>query len=185
MIFQDFWNNCVVMRKKIVIFLIADIIGPDNSNVVCCLPWHLKWSESPSVLSDSSWPVDCTVHGILQARILEWVAIPFPRGSSQPRDRTQVSHIAGRFFTRWAIREALKFEGHAKFQLEISGGKKKIRKDLPWLWIPFILTTAVILRSGGWTLSGKPLSQGVSKHLITNEGVFGRKLCYSFVRRNF
>ena len=38
-------------------------------------------------------------HGILQARILEWVAIPFSRGSSQPRDRTQVSCIAGRFFT--------------------------------------------------------------------------------------
>ena len=44
-------------------------------------------------------PVDYTVHGILQARILEWVAFPFSRGSSQPRDRTQVSHIAGRFFT--------------------------------------------------------------------------------------
>ena len=37
--------------------------------------------------------------GILQARILEWVAVPFSRGSSQPRDQTQVSHIAGRFFT--------------------------------------------------------------------------------------
>ena len=45
-------------------------------------------------------PMDCTVHGILQARILEnWVAIPFSRGSSQPRDRTQVSCIAGGFFT--------------------------------------------------------------------------------------
>ena len=44
-------------------------------------------------------PMDYTVHGILQARILEWVAFPFSRGSSQPRDRTQVSHIAGRFFT--------------------------------------------------------------------------------------
>ena len=48
-------------------------------------------------------PVDCSppsssVHGILQARILEWVAISFSRGSSQPRDRTQVSHIAGRRF---------------------------------------------------------------------------------------
>ena len=42
-------------------------------------------------------PMDYTVHGILQARILEWVAFPFSRGSSQPRDRTQVSHIAGRF----------------------------------------------------------------------------------------
>ena len=44
-------------------------------------------------------PMDCIVHGILQARILEWVAFPFSRGSSQPRDRTQVSRIAGRFFT--------------------------------------------------------------------------------------
>ena len=41
-------------------------------------------------------PIDYTVHGILQARILEWVAFPFSRGSSQPRDRTQVSHIADR-----------------------------------------------------------------------------------------
>jgi len=47
-----------------------------------------------------------TVHEILQAKILEWVAIPFSRGSSQPRDQTQVSHIAGGFFTSWAIREA-------------------------------------------------------------------------------
>ena len=50
-------------------------------------------------------PMDL-VHGILQARILEWIAFPFSRGSSQPRDRTQVSLIAGRFFTNWATREA-------------------------------------------------------------------------------
>ena len=48
-------------------------------------------------------PMDCglpgsSIHGILQARLLEWVAISFSRGSSQPRDRTQVSHIAGRCF---------------------------------------------------------------------------------------
>ena len=47
-------------------------------------------------------------YGILQARILEWVAFPFSGGSSQPRDRTQVSHIAGGFFTSWATREAQK-----------------------------------------------------------------------------
>ena len=47
-----------------------------------------------------------SIHDVLQARILEWVAIPFSRGSSQPRDRTQVSRIAGRCFTLWAIREA-------------------------------------------------------------------------------
>ena len=44
--------------------------------------------------------------GILQARILEWVAIPPSRESSQPWDRTQVSYIAGGFFTAWATREA-------------------------------------------------------------------------------
>ena len=44
-------------------------------------------------------PMDYTAHGILQARILEWVALPVSRGSFQPRDQTQVSHIAGRFFT--------------------------------------------------------------------------------------
>ena len=44
-------------------------------------------------------PIDYTVHRILQARILEQVAFPFSRGSSQPRDQTQVSGIAGRFFT--------------------------------------------------------------------------------------
>ena len=44
-------------------------------------------------------PVDYAVHGILQARVLERVGVPFSRGSSQPRDQTQVSHIVGRFFT--------------------------------------------------------------------------------------
>ena len=53
---------------------------------------------------DCSWPGP-SVHGILQARTLEWVAMPSSRGSSQPRDQTQMSHIAGRFFTVWATRE--------------------------------------------------------------------------------
>ena len=75
------------------------------------LPLHLHASLSPKVkvlvapscptLCD---PMDCTppgssVHGILQARILEWVTIPFSRGSSRPRDQTWVSHAAGKFFT--------------------------------------------------------------------------------------
>ena len=54
-------------------------------------------------------PMDCTVHGILQARILEWVAYPFSGGSSQSRNRTRVSWMASRFFTSWAIREGLLF----------------------------------------------------------------------------
>ena len=52
-------------------------------------------NKSRSVFA-TPWTV---VLGILQARILEWVAFPFSRGSSQPRNQTQVSHIAGRFFT--------------------------------------------------------------------------------------
>ena len=52
-------------------------------------------------------PMDYTVHGILQARILEWVA--FSRESSQPRGRTQVSHTAGGFFTSQATREAQEY----------------------------------------------------------------------------
>ena len=53
-------------------------------------------------------PMDYTVHGIFQARILKWVAFPFSRGSSQPRDQTQVSCIAGRFFYQLSHREAPK-----------------------------------------------------------------------------
>ena len=51
-------------------------------------------------------PPGSSIHGIPQARILEWVVMPFSIGSSQPRDWTQVSHIAGRFFTIWVTGEA-------------------------------------------------------------------------------
>ena len=54
-------------------------------------------------------PMDYTVHGILQIGILEWVAFPFSRGSSQPRDQIQVSCIEGGFFTSWATREAQEY----------------------------------------------------------------------------
>ena len=55
---------------------------------------EVKVAQSCQTLCD---PMDYIVHGILQARILEWVAFPFSRGSSQPRDQTQVSRIAGFF----------------------------------------------------------------------------------------
>ena len=66
-------------------------------------------SESRSVMPDSLRPLDYTVHGILKARLLEWVAFPFSRGSSQPKDRTQVSCIVGGFFTSLATREAQEY----------------------------------------------------------------------------
>ena len=66
-------------------------------SIVSC--WsEMKITQSCPTVCD---PMNYTVHGILQVRILEWVAFPFPRGSSQPRDRTQVSCIADGFFTSW------------------------------------------------------------------------------------
>ena len=66
-----------------------------------------KWKWSHSIVSHSLQPYgshqdppgSSSIHGIFEARILEWVVIFFSRGSSQPRDRTQVSHAAGRLFT--------------------------------------------------------------------------------------
>ena len=74
--------------------------------------WVSGWQKwSCSVVSDSFRPhtVACRAPpstGLFQARVLEWVAISFSRGSSQPRDQTQVSCIAGRRFTVWATRQA-------------------------------------------------------------------------------
>ena len=70
------------------------------------------WSEVAQSCPTLCDPMDCSlpgssVHGIFQARVLEWVAISFSRGSSWPRDWTRVSRIAGRHFTVWATREVL------------------------------------------------------------------------------
>ena len=73
-------------------------------------------------------PMDYTVHGILQARILELVAFPFSRGSSQPRNRTQVSRTADGFFTSWATREVLGGLGNKHLMLTVlEAGKSEIR----------------------------------------------------------
>ena len=66
-----------------------------------------KWSEVTQLCPILCDPMDCSlsgssVHGIFQARVLEWIAISFSRGSSWPRNRTRVSCIAGRRFTVWA-----------------------------------------------------------------------------------
>ena len=72
----------------------------------CFVNYEVKW-KSVSRVQIFATPWTIWTHGILHARILEWVAFPISRGSSQPRDQTQVSHTAGRFFTNWATREAL------------------------------------------------------------------------------
>ena len=93
----------------------------------------VKVAQSCPTLCD---PMDYTVHGILQTRILEWVAFPFLRGSSQPRDRTQVSHTAGRFFTSWATREAWLKGWQVKFILQRNSwtSEKKTRRWVWWKW---------------------------------------------------
>ena len=96
----------------------------------CCILWYsfsgepvatLLATHSAVLCLVTQWcltlcyPMDCSppgpsVHGdFLQARILEWVAMPSSGGSSQPRDWTQVSRIASRFFTAWATREAQEY----------------------------------------------------------------------------
>ena len=76
--------------------------------------------------TNCSLPRSC-VHGILQARILEWIAIPFSRAFSWPRDRTQVSCIVGRFFTIWAT---------GKIHLERYSQMGKLGLELYTIWDP-------------------------------------------------
>ena len=82
--------------------------SPPGPSVHGILQTRLLSNSSCPTLCD---PMDCSppgssVHGILQTRLLEWMAIPFFRGSSWPRDQTQVYCIVGRFFTIWATQEA-------------------------------------------------------------------------------
>ena len=95
--------------------VILSEISQKKTNII----WHhlyVESKESESEVAQSCLtlfdPVDCSlpgssIHGILQARILEWVAISFSRGSSRPRYQTWISCIAGRHFTLWATREGV------------------------------------------------------------------------------
>ena len=108
---ESFFDSIFYTTGKPVLSLVT--LGPGQA--VLLLAWQatsslwvtawfwVKVAQSCPTLYNSK---DDTFHGILQARILEWVAFPFSRGSSQPRDQTQVSLIAGGFFTSWATREA-------------------------------------------------------------------------------
>ena len=83
------------------------ILPIKRSSTTSCLKFHI-WGVLQCLVTQSCPtlcdPMDCSppgssVHGILQARILQWVALPSSRGSSQPRDQIQISHTAGGFFT--------------------------------------------------------------------------------------
>ena len=89
-----FWG-CLFLSRSLSLFFFFLL----HCGVCGNLKVKVKVTQSCRTLCD---PMDYTVRGILQARILELVAFPFSRGSSQPRDRTQVFHIADGFLTSWA-----------------------------------------------------------------------------------
>ena len=85
-------------------------------------------------------PPGSSVHGILQARILEWVAISFSKGSSQPRDQTQVSRIAGRCFNLWATREAQQIYTYVLWTLIIKAQEMMLKFWInPFLFFFFLI----------------------------------------------
>ena len=134
--------------------------------------WKLVAQSCPTLcdLTDCI-PPDSSVHGILQVRILEWVAISFSRGSFQARDQTQVSCTAGRFFTNWATREGCLVGPHQtvdesiiKIQAEwvIVDGDGWVKKPgverINYIWMPEVdqqnkmdsTGDSRVLSSGNW-----------------------------------
>ena len=112
-----------------------EVLGPLGK--VLNLAWEVSWKEVRETgragRKRKSYPTFCnpmdyTVHGILQAVILEWVAVPFSRWSFQPRNWTQVSSIAGGFFTNWATREAQgEVSGKEGREIGREGGKEALK----------------------------------------------------------
>ena len=90
----DFFHQCLIVFRVQVFCLLGKFV------CVCELLSRVQLFATLGVVCS---PPGSSIHGILHARNLEWVAIPFTRRSSQPGDRTWVSHITGRFFTVWAL----------------------------------------------------------------------------------
>ena len=108
------------------IFFKTDLTAPETPLILCDKLGKSEVTQSCPTLCD---PMDCSLpgsstHGIFQARILDWVAISFSRGSSWSRDWTRVSCIAGRCFIVWATKQAQ--ENNLK--------KKKKKVYMPYTW---------------------------------------------------
>ena len=119
--------------------------------------WKVKVTQSCPTLCN---PMDYTVHGILQARILEWVAFPFSRASSQPRDRTQVSFIADRLLAEPQGKPKNTGVGSLSiFQWALGHRLNSCSTLIQWLW-------------GMWDLPGsgiKPISPALAGGFFTSE----------------
>ena len=121
--------------------------APTFLNLVCVLIAKL----CPTLCD----PMDCkppssSVHRILQARILEWVTVPFSRGSSQPRDRIWVSCVTGRFFTNRATKEALKVKRVYKFSISQHVQLRLTKDSDPWL--PYSKIIKNVYHVLGWNV---------------------------------
>ena len=117
----------------------------------------LKWSEVTQSCPTLCNPVDppgSSIHGILQARILEWAAISFSRGSSWPRDRTQVSHIAGRRFILWANVLPVSFNMILP-QFSLRATRHPVPRCVCWEFSPiepaFVHLSSLLLKGPGWS----------------------------------
>ena len=101
--YWSFLNYLLKECRGLILFFLSVLLSR-NDYIYLCVCVCVCVCVSCSVVFDSLQPFNCSppgssVHGIFQAGILEWIAIPFSRVTSQPRDQTHVSCIAGRFFT--------------------------------------------------------------------------------------
>ena len=115
----------VVVVQEFSCILACGILVPPPG---ICVPYIGRWIFNHWT-TRVKVKVKSLVHGILQARILEWVAISFSRGSSRPRDQTQVSHIACRHFNLCTNREALKYKTPSTNIKGFKGGKEARLKE--------------------------------------------------------
>ena len=127
------WETLGWKKYKLESRLWGEISITSDMQMTPSLWWKVKseseFAQSCPTLSDTmdcSFP-DSSVYRIFQARVLEWVGISFSRGSSQPRDRTRVSLIAGRCFTVWATREAESEEELKSLLMKMKEESEKVR----------------------------------------------------------
>ena len=151
------------------------IISPLPNLVFAFLLSVKKWKSISRFSRVQLFAMDCSppgssVHGILQARILEWVAMPFSRGSSWPRDQTQVPCTAGRFFTIWITREAS--IGKQMCVYPLSG--VCFESIFSWLWLIFSFSSVSITEQN-LKFQWGPIHQSFLSRTLLSAGVISEE----------